>query len=138
MATLTSPILSTAEGEPPSFDAEAAKIAARDPSMADVIVFRSVTSHIMGVMRELVVPPLKIPEREVALTGIERPIQGHSMPVLPLDPITQIGRPPEGGACCSKAREGELGKIKLIATEVTIAATDLVELEKNDRLSQEE
>eukprot|EP00529_Nitzschia_sp_RCC80_P032935 CAMPEP_0113478232 /NCGR_PEP_ID=MMETSP0014_2-20120614/20642_1 /TAXON_ID=2857 /ORGANISM="Nitzschia sp." /LENGTH=141 /DNA_ID=CAMNT_0000371401 /DNA_START=238 /DNA_END=663 /DNA_ORIENTATION=- /assembly_acc=CAM_ASM_000159 len=47
-ATLTKPSLSTCAGVPPVLDADAAKMTARVPSIADWIVDGSVTSHTIG------------------------------------------------------------------------------------------
>jgi len=109
---------------------------ARDPSMAEVMVVWSVTSHIMVVSRELLLSPLKIPEREVARTGMERSRQAltHSMPVLPLDPMTQIGRAVEGDFTSCAAKDGSVEKMRLIPTEAATAVADLVESTRNSRL----
>lgn len=125
---------------PPCLDADAAKMTARDPSIAEAMVLGSVTSHIMVVSRGLLLSPLKIPDREVARTGMERSRQAlmHSMPVLPLDPITQIGSAVEDDFSPCAAKAVLVVKSKLIPVEAATAAADLVESTRNSRLSLRE
>lgn len=90
----------------------------------------------MGVIRELLLSPLKIPEREVARTGMERSRHAltHSIPVLPLDPITQIGRAVEDIFSSCAAKDGELAKMRLSSVTAAMAAANLVESPRNSRL----
>ncbi len=148
LATLTSPSLSTAAAVPPSFEADAAKMTARDLEIAADMVEGCVTSQTATEQSwswasdkgsdtpSAPILLLKTPDRLVAITGMDRSrhARTHMVPVLPLAPITQMGAAED--AVAALADDAAVDQTPLAAR--TAAIEDAAEASKNWRREDSE